>query len=242
MKRSERHRLKENDVVAMLRRTGQHLAERRRQIAIAFLVIAAAGTMAGGYYYQRQQTEARAAAMLTEALAILDAEVVTSAAPAPGQPAPPQAPGTYPSERAKLEAVLPRLRAVRETYLRTQAGLAAAYHTAAVLAALGRHKEAEREYQAVIDADDGLYARTARLGLADLLSATGQFDRAITLYKQLVADDDSPLPVDAVLTQLGRTYLKAGRREDARQTYRRIIQEFPDSPYAADARRELARL
>ncbi|HXH07199.1 MAG TPA: tetratricopeptide repeat protein [Vicinamibacterales bacterium] len=242
MKRAERRRLKENEVVALLRRAAERWTSQRRRVVAGIVLAVIAAAAGGGYLSWRRNTEARAAAMLSDALAILDAEVASRPESAAGQPTPPQAPGTYPSERAKLEAALPRLRAVREAFPGTQAARAATYHAAAVLAALGRHQEAEREYQAVIDAGDPLYARTARLGLADLLSTAGQFDRAITLYRQLVADDDSPLPADAVLAQLGRTYLRAGRREDARQTYQRIVREFPDSPYAADARRELGRL
>ena len=39
--------------------------------------------------------------------------------------------------------------------------------------------------------------------------------------------------------QLGRTYLEAGKRSDAQQTFNRLVEEFPDSPYSGDARKEL---
>jgi outer membrane protein assembly factor BamD (BamD/ComL family) len=39
--------------------------------------------------------------------------------------------------------------------------------------------------------------------------------------------------------QLGRTYARAGRKEEAASAYNRIISEFPQSIYGADARREL---
>jgi outer membrane protein assembly factor BamD (BamD/ComL family) len=47
------------------------------------------------------------------------------------------------------------------------------------------------------------------------------------------------VPVDGVLMQLGRAYRLAGRTPEAVQTFKRITDEFPASPYAADARREL---
>jgi outer membrane protein assembly factor BamD (BamD/ComL family) len=42
--------------------------------------------------------------------------------------------------------------------------------------------------------------------------------------------------------QLGRTYLDAGKRSEAQQTFNRLVEEFPDSPFSGDARRELDNL
>ena len=42
--------------------------------------------------------------------------------------------------------------------------------------------------------------------------------------------------------QLARTYLDAGKRTEAQQTFNRIVEEFPESPFSADARRELDNL
>jgi TolA-binding protein len=126
-------------------------------------------------------------------------------------------------------------------YPSTDTGLAARYYAANALASLGRRAEAESRYQEVIDRG-GLYAQMARLGLAELLANAGQHDRAITIYKELTAEPKGDVPVDGVLMQLGRTYARAGRRAEAQQTYTRIVQEFPESLYASDARKELEAL
>jgi outer membrane protein assembly factor BamD (BamD/ComL family) len=39
--------------------------------------------------------------------------------------------------------------------------------------------------------------------------------------------------------QLGRTYLDAGKRADAQQTFNRLVEEYPESPFTVDAKREL---
>ena len=39
--------------------------------------------------------------------------------------------------------------------------------------------------------------------------------------------------------ELGRVYRDAGRAGEAQQTFNRLIEEFPDSPFNADAKREL---
>ena len=42
--------------------------------------------------------------------------------------------------------------------------------------------------------------------------------------------------------QLGRTYLDAGKRADAQQTFNRLVEEYPESPFTGDARKEIETL
>ena len=58
--------------------------------------------------------------------------------------------GSYPSERARLEAALTTFRAA-EAYPSSIPGLTARFEAAATLAALGRTKGREAQYQQVID-------------------------------------------------------------------------------------------
>jgi TolA-binding protein len=244
MKRSERHHLKENELAQTIARASEIMTTRRREItgAIAAVVILVAAI--AGYLLWRSRIEARAGAALAEAVAVSEAPIAPPAAPAqPGTPAPTPPPGSYPTEKARLEAALPKFLEVASEYPSTDAGLAARYHAASALAALGKSQEAQTRYQEVIDRDRaGIYGQMARLGLADLQVAAGQYDRAITLYKELTADRDTRLPVDGVLMQLGRAYARAGKPSDARLTFRRVVDEFPESLYAAAAKQELAKL
>jgi TolA-binding protein len=82
----------------------------------------------------------------------------------------------------------------------------------------------------------------AKLGLAEAQARSGQFDQAINTFKDLAQRKDGPLPVDGILMQLGRTYLEAGKRADAQQTFNRIVEEYPESPFTGDARKELETL
>jgi len=241
MKRSERRHLKENELVAFVDRSRELLATRRREILA--LVTVAAVVLVGviGYFAWRSNREGQAAALLTEAESVLEAQVTTPAPPTPGQPTPKPPAGTYPSEQAKLGAALPKLQTVYTRYPSTDSGVAARYYAANALAALGRREEAETRYQEVID-KGGVYAQMARLGMAEVLANAGQHDRAISMYKELTAEPKDDMPIDGVLMQLGRAYARAGRRAEAQQTYTRIVQEFPESLYAADARKELEAL
>jgi outer membrane protein assembly factor BamD (BamD/ComL family) len=79
----------------------------------------------------------------------------------------------------------------------------------------------------------------ARLGLAEAYARSGQFEQAITSYKELAQRKDGQLPIDGILIQLGRTQRDAGKAGDAQQTFTRLVEEFPDSAFAADAKREI---
>ena len=71
---------------------------------------------------------------------------------------------------------------------------------------------------------------------------TGQYDDAVKLLTELAANRDGTLPIAGVLIQLGQAYEKAGKPKDARAAYQRVVDEFSDSSYAFEARRQLAAL
>jgi outer membrane protein assembly factor BamD (BamD/ComL family) len=91
-------------------------------------------------------------------------------------------------------------------------------------------------------AGSSIYGQTAQLGLAEAQARAGQYDQAISTFRELAQRKDGPLPVDGILMQLGRTYRDAGKRSDAQVTFNRIVAEFPDSPFTQDAKRELETL
>ena len=240
MKATERHKLKENDFARTMAHAQQVMTERSRDIGLLVTVVVVALLLAGGYAWWRQNRNEQGTTLLAQALAVEDAPVVPLAAPAPGSPMPVQQPGTYPTDQARLEAALPRLQNAADKYPGTDAGITARYHLAAVLAQLGRYAEAEQRYKEVIDkAGSKVYGRTARLGLADALVAQGKYDEAIKIYQDLSTDKSSQLPIDGVLMQLGRACMKAGKKTEAAHAYTRVVEEFPQSVYAADARREM---
>ena len=76
----------------------------------------------------------------------------------------------------------------------------------------------------------------ARLALADLFRQTGRFDQAITSYQQLADEPDASVPRDHALMALSGTLEDAKRLPEAGAAYRRVADEFPQSPYAAEAR------
>lgn len=235
MKRAERHHLKENELAHLARTAQQVVGERRSQATT--IVLVAGVILAGviGYFAWRSSVQGRAHALLAEALTIETARV-----------GPPAAPGTpsqglvFPTERDRHQAALAKFKAVADQYPSTDAGLFARYREATTQMALGNAKEAVDLYQQVIDrAGNHIYGQMARLGQAQAQARAGQFDPAINTFKELSQNKDGALPVDGILMQLGQTYLEAGKPTEAQQTFNRLVEEFPQSPFSTDARREL---
>jgi TolA-binding protein len=244
MKRAERHHLKENELAHTIARASDVVATRGREITFAIVGLLLVAAAVAGYFVWRGRTEASAGALLAQALTIAEAPVAPPATPPQPGATPPAAPaGSYPTEQAKLEAAVPKFLDVAARYPSTDAGLTARYHAACALATLGRSAEAQARYQEVVDRDrSGIYGQMARLGLANLEVSGGQYDRAITIYKELTADRETRLPMDGLLMQLGQAYARAGKTADAKQTFTRVLDEFPESLYAQQAKQELSKL
>ncbi len=239
MKSTERHRLKENEVASTVVRLTETYEAYKHQITIGLIAVVVIVAAVVGIVMWRTQTGSQAAAMLADAMTAERAQVALPPAPGTTAPAPPPA-GSYPTEKARNEAALAKFMAVADGYPSSDSGIAARYHAGAMLTALGRHAEAEQRYQEVIDrAGNSVYGQMAKLGKAEAEVAAGKFDGAIAIYKQLSADKEGPLPVDGILMQLGRACDAAGRPADARQAFKRIVDEFPQSPYSAEAKRAL---
>jgi tetratricopeptide (TPR) repeat protein len=235
MKRVERRHLKQNELQHLTERLREAVESHGRATAAVLAVAVVAGLAALGYSFWGGRTEGRAHEMLAEALVVSETRIG-----APVVPGTPGAGPSFPTEPMRAEAAAAKFKAAADAYPTTDAGIYARYLQAATLMDLGRPAEAAAAYQQVIDhAGDRIHGQMARLGLAEAQARAGQYDQAINAFKELAQRKDGPLPVDAILLQLGRAYRDAGKRADAQQTFNRVVQEFPDSPFNADAKREL---
>lgn len=243
MKAKERHHLKENELAETIAAAREYLEPRKKQLTLAGFVVLLAAVALAGMFIIQQQTEAKAHALLAEAMTVLDAPVTPPVDPTSDEP--PAAAmmggaGQFASERARLEAAVPKLQTAADTHPGTRSGITARYHLAGALSSLGKHEEAVRAYDDVIGrAGNSLYGRMARLGKAEEQALAGQYDAAIAAYTELAAQTDGDLPVDAILMQLARTYAAAGKSDEAQKTLTKIVDEHPDSPYADEARQQI---
>ena len=211
---------------------------------VAVLVVVGGGIAAYSAWARAADTKART--LLATAMVIAEARVMP-----PGPPAgttndptlvPGQAPGTYATQQAKLDAALPKFLAAADAYPTTDSGVTARYHAATTLVSLARFDEAIKQYDQAIATGTGVIQRMSRLGKAEAQLRTGQFDPAIATLKEVSEQANSPLPADAVLMELARAYRLAGKTEDARKTLTQVVEKHAESPLAADAKTELDKL
>ncbi len=244
MKRIERHKLKGNEFADSVAKAREILVERQQTVTTTVVAIVAVVVILGAFMAWRTNRKNHATQSLAQALAVAEAPVVTPPPPAPGSPPPVQQPGTYRTERARDEAALPLLLKTADAYPSTEAGITARYRAAATLADLGRPAEAVQRYREVLDkaGSSSIYARTAKLGLADALAAQGKYEEAISALKELTTDPNSQLPLDGILMQLGRTATQGGKTDEATRAYNRVINEFPQSLYVSEAKQKIAEL
>jgi TolA-binding protein len=248
MKTKHRRELKQNDVVQMVAAAREFLQANGRQLTWSAGAIIVVGVVVLGLLSYRSREQAKGQDLLAQATVVLNTAVV----PVNAETKPGDAPaaagigakGTFSTETQKLNAAVPKLRAAADAYPDTAAGIQARYHLAASLAALGQQKEAITQFDEVVRraGTESLYGRMAQLGKADAQVSAGQTDAAIATWKELAAKKDANLPQDAILMQLGRAYQAKGNTAEAKKTFTDIVDNHPDSPYVAEARKELQTL
>lgn len=246
MKTSERHRLKGNELASAIGHAQGWTKANRNSITTVIAAIVIVGGAVGAYAAWKSNTDGKARTLLAEAMIVEEARVMPPAPPA-GTTSDPNAlggqlPGTYPTEKAKLEAALPKFLAAADAYPDHDAGITARYHAAGTLVAMGRFDDAGKQYDLVVASGSSMIARMARLGKAEAQIRAGQYDPALATLKELSEQKDSGLPPDAVLMELARGYRLAGKLEDARKTLNQIVEQHADSPFATEAKAELERL
>ena len=213
MKRTERHHLKENEVAEWVMQAKDTFEQNRSAIVYSGLAILVVIVGLLAYLAWRQSVESSSRAQLAAAMSVAEAPVAPPTAAEAGKPAV-QGPGTFPTERARLEAALPKLQAAADAYPGTDAAIIARYRAASALVALGRVDEGIKQYQAVVDQGKGVYPVMARLGIADAQVLAGKFDQAITTYKDISVKNTDEAPLD------GGTDGTGSRVPDGRQGHR----------------------
>jgi TolA-binding protein len=238
MKARERHQLKENEFLKTTVAVTNAVRENRSAVALGVGAAILVAAIVGGWLYWRTHRANEAGALLGIAMATAQAPIT----PAPSLPGATQTPGTFPTEQARADATIKLLTQAADAYPNTDEGIAARYQLGSELLAVGRLDDAQAAFQQVATSGSTLYASLAKLGQAQAFMAAGKTDDAIKIYTELAAARDSALPVDGLLMELARASQKAGKPQDARAAFKRVVDEFPDSTYAADARQQLAAL
>jgi len=82
--------------------------------------------------------------------------------------------------------------------------------------------------------------RLAMLDLVRLRIAKGEGAQLVPDLEAMVAGKDPRLPRDTALFQLAQVWEHEGKPQEATRCYRKLVEDFPESPYRADAQQRLS--
>jgi tetratricopeptide (TPR) repeat protein len=211
-----------------------HSAEVRITAAVAVVLAVVLGAV--GYFQGAQRKEAER----TFAEAV---ETFSASVSAPGE-APARGGKSFSSAQEKYTQAAAAFDGLARKFPSRPEGLRARYLAALSRVEIGQYSEAEKALTEIA-ADRraaALEPALARLALGDLYRRSGQTDKAVTAFRELAADPTSALPRDSALMSLAGTLEDAKRLAEARASYKRLSEEFPQSVYAAEAQRRALRL
>ena len=232
MKKELKQQIKQDEFLTGIDHAAGWATTHRDEVRVTLIALAVLGLAAVGYSSYRSHRQATAARAFDEALTIYHAPVA-------GEPDASLAGGTvYATAQEKHQKAAAAFVEVAKQHGSTATGRRARYYAALANLKLGKTAEAEKELKDLSSGgDDTLVRGLARLALADLHHSQGQWEPAVEAYRKIIDDRDSAVPRDHALMRLASMFEDAQRTPEALQAYVRLIEEFPTSVYAADARR-----
>lgn len=232
MDRATRRDIKHDKFVDEMEHVYDLAAKNRNRVLMTIGAVVAAIVIAVGAYVYLSKKERDGQARLAEAIAILDAPV--------GAAAPATAP-KYKDENEKIVKAEPILNEVVNEYSTTDAADVAEIYLARIAASRGDLESAKKKLQEFLrEHPDHILAATAEKSLMDLRLATESPKDLITELENQLDQDETRLPKDAILILIARAAEIGNDSAKARETYQRIVNEYPDSPYSIDAQRKVA--
>lgn len=186
----------------------------------------------GGYFYYRSNREQAAQSKLGEAIATIDSPLKVDGQQIPN--------AQFKTETEKNTKAEQQFKAVNHDYAGTDAADVADLYLARLAATRGDVAAARPKLQGFIDAHSkDVLASSARYSLYQLRIDGGEPAKVATELEQQLSGGEQLLPPDSILSLLAKAYQVQGNSQKTRETFRRIVTEYPDSPYAVDAQRQL---
>ena len=262
MSRLTRDEIRRDEVREAVFSASTWFAEHVRQILMGVAAVIAAVVGIVLFLNYQDGREKEASYQLSEALRVFRAPVDAPATDAiddlfgtppdsaPGDEAPAESAAasdagdddlSFVSEAARRSAARTEFEAVRESYGSTSSGRLASVYLGQIAAADGDTALARELWTGYLDGAgrDHAVAMGVQLNLYSLDRAEGRGEELAAELRGAVAAESSPLPKEALLFELAATLAQLGDEEGARETFQRVVDEFPDSGYAVRARQQL---
>jgi tetratricopeptide (TPR) repeat protein len=233
LKRELRREIKGDELTSWVEKViawgASHRDELRIGTGVAVVLLAAFGALA---YFQSHRAQ-EAGRAFQEALAAFEAPIAGELPQGVDRPAG----QVFATAEDKYKTAAAAFEGVERRYGSMPLGPRAKYYAALARIELEQYAEAEktlRELQARGTGD--LVPDLARVALAGLYRRSGETDQAVEAYRSIISSPATSVPRDYALQCLAGTLEDAARYEEARAVYRELVEEYPASVYAAQAR------
>lgn len=226
-----KHDIREDNFRMSMARALEFLAANTRLLAAIAggLVLVALGVVAAKAYLDHRA--ARASELLGNALRVFEAPIQATGA----QPDHPVRP-SFPDDASRRDRSSELFQEIRDRYPRTGAGAVAAIHLGRIHLEDGDIEGARELWEGFLRRhEDHMISGAVRLSLFSLDREAGRGEEVAGKLRAMLDDRRKPLPEDTILFELARTLDEIGEDEEARLTYQRLGDEYPDSPYAQQA-------
>jgi tetratricopeptide (TPR) repeat protein len=232
-RRLTRKQIKKDEFITFVDRAVQWTGQNWRQAAIGLgVVLAAALVWWGVTAFLGSRTDAASQA-IDGALAAYNAPI--------GSAAPADAKVKFATDAERLAAAEKAFESVKSRYRFTPQAKLAELFLARIAADRGDAPQAIRLLGEIASSrSSDPVVRLAMLDLIRLRVARGEGLQLVSELEAMAAGKDPRLPRDAALFHLAEIWQHEGKPEEAAKLYRKLVEDFPDSPYRADAQQRLA--
>ena len=143
---------------------------------------------------------------------------------------------TFATDDERCREALKNFEVVLNRYGSTKSGHLALYYSGLCLMNLGNYDEASRRLEEFMrSGSDPFITDIARTALAQCYFQKKDFSSAEKIWKEISERSSTLFPKDEALLNLAKSYESQGKIPEAMQIYKRIAQEYPDSPSSQEA-------
>jgi len=187
-----------------------------------------------GIFFYRSNREQKAQQDLSIAIDTIESPLMPAAA---SQPVPN---AKFKTEADRTAAAEKQFRAVTSNYSGTDASEVASLYLARIQAGKGDVAGARTLLQDFVNRNPKhLLVNGARYSLYQIRIDNGEAPQVAQELQAEISKSEPSLPADSLLSLLAHDFEVQGNPEKTKETYRRIVTEFPDSPYALEAQRKI---
>jgi TolA-binding protein len=235
MDRQHRRELKHDKFVDELGTLSSRARENQRVLILITAVAVSVAVIAYGIYFFRSNREKHGQDALAAAIETMESPLL----PPPGGQAQPGA--KFKTEKERTAAAETQFKDIESKYSGTDAADVAGLYLARLDSAHGDNATAKKLLQTFVSDHPKHYlVGGARYSLYQLRIEGGEAPQVVTEVQAQLAKpaDQAVLPPDTLLVLLAHAYDAEGDAAKSREAFKRIANEFPDSPYAIEAQRK----